>query len=199
MRPKATPAAMHTAPMEMPAIWPLERGGVLGGASCVGVGVDVAVDVVVVREVEELAFVLLELLVGVAVVNVVSVKDNVELPLLLLVSVSVSVAAMVVSVAVGIGSGVADDVMGAKVRMPLCGPNLSVAVMVPPLGLATAVLSLQIWYALEKATSVSTKSAPSQIHTKVRIQVNAPPDSTALQKPTLRSPVRHCSAPSPIV
>ncbi len=156
---------MHTAPMEMPAIWPLERGRVLGGASCVGVGVDVAVDVVVVREVEELAFVLLELLVAVAVVNVVSVKDNVEL-LLLLVSVSVSVAAMVVSVAVGIGSGVVDEVMGAKVRMPLCGPNLSVAVMVPPLGLATAVLSLQIWYALEKATSASTKSAPPKFTQK---------------------------------
>lgn len=131
--PRTTPARRQAAPTAMPAMAPLESGCLLvaaDGASCVAVGAGV----VVVCVEDCVSVVLEELLVGVAVINVTWVEDGAERLLSVLVA----------SVAVGTGCGEADEVMGAKVKTPLCEPNLSVAVTTPPLAVATSFLPLQI-------------------------------------------------------
>lgn len=133
--------------MEMPAIWPLESGAVAAaavGASCVCVGVGVGVVTAAVP-------------VGVSVYRGLPLAREVDVAVESVVSVEEDeVEELVVDdlVAVGIGSGVAEEVMGAKVKTPLSGPNFNVAVMTPLLGFATLGLSSQIVYALLNAISI---------------------------------------------
>lgn len=146
--PKATPAAIQAAPMDMPAIWPLERGFV-APAGPFPVGVDVDVDVVVVS--------IDGVLVGGGAVDRVSIEEDVDAALVVLFVV-VEVDDLLDVVAGGGGKAVDEDVIGANVKTPLCGPNLNVAVMTPSFGCATCGWPVHISHALEKEASTFPSS-----------------------------------------